>query len=474
MATTIVNKNVPKVHRKEFQFMTPAPTATNAGGFVVTDTKEYDNLAIYVTGTTSAYLYHHDEDAWLQIASPALGGTFGAGSCGTRSRWSSTLTATGGSTTTATVVGINGLCVGKTVRFTSGPNIGIDRIITGVIINPVGGGVSTIQFDALPNAVANTNTFIVDTGRFWIWNAGTTGTNFKFFDPLLGTWSSSLSVAGLPASWGTDGRLVSTPSNDVFATGTATSATSTTLVNSAKNWTASQWINYQVRIVSGTGIGQVRSIISNTNTTLTVNTWTTTPDATSVYEITGNDDFLYLLGNNAVTLYRFTISTSTWVTVNPIGARAGAPTAGMSANWVGKTGDENWANESDIKDGRYIYSWRGGFSGFDRYDIASNLVGTWATITINGLFESFGSGSSYAVYGRYIYIRKEGTSNRFFKYSVRGNIMEPLATNMYPEGTAVIGDKLWIHHYTENDQIKLTWLYALRSSGTELHRMLLY
>mgnify|MGYP006995906754 FL=1 len=63
-----------------------------------------------------------------------------------------------------------------------------------------------------------------------------------------------------------------------------------------------------VRIVSGTGIGQTRTISSNTTNTLTVPAWTVTPDATSTYEITGNDDFLYLIGNNAVTMYRYSIS----------------------------------------------------------------------------------------------------------------------------------------------------------------------
>lgn len=473
MATTIVNKNVPKVHRKEFQFMTPAPAATAAGSFVVTDAKEKDNLALYFASGTLVYAYHHDEDAWVTLPNPSIGGTFGAGSCGARSRYSSTLTATGGSTTTATVVGITGLCLGKTVRFTSGPNIGLERVITGVIINPIGGGVCTIQFDALPNAVANTNTFIVDTGRFWFWNAGTTGTNFKAYDPLLGTWGATLSSTGTPASWGTDGRLVVTPSDDVFATGTATSATTTTLVNSAKTWTASQWINYQVRIVSGTGIGQIRTITANTGTTLTVATWTTTPDATSEYEITGNDDFLYLLGNNAVTMYRYSISGNSWSTLSPTAARTAASSTGMSANWVGKTGDANWANESDIKDGRYIYSFRGGSTAsLDRYDIATAAGGTWALMTYN-TGETFAAGTSYAVDGRYIFIRRENL-NRFLKYSVRGNYMEPLSTNLYADSTALVGDKLWLHKYSENGVVKLTWLYAMRHNGAEVHRMLLY
>ena len=58
--------------------MTPTPTASTAGSFVVTDVSEVLNLAIFVSSATVQYLYHHDGDAWVQIPSGALAGTFGA------------------------------------------------------------------------------------------------------------------------------------------------------------------------------------------------------------------------------------------------------------------------------------------------------------------------------------------------------------------------------------------------------------
>lgn len=67
---------------------------------------------------------------------------------------------------------------------------------------------------------------------------------------------------------------------------TASSATSTTLVKTASDWTTNAYANYQVRILSGTGVGQVRTISSNTSTTLTVSSsWSVTPDNTSVFGI---------------------------------------------------------------------------------------------------------------------------------------------------------------------------------------------
>lgn len=472
MATT--NKNIPLIHRKEWQMMTPSPVASAAGAFIVTDNKEKDNLALLVTSTTVQYLYHHDEDAWVQIPSLALAGTFGAGACGARRRWSNTLTANGGTTTTATTTAnITGLAIGKTIRFLSGSNIGKEATITGVIINP--GGTSTLQFAAITNAVANADTFVIDSGLFLIMNAGTIAAGiFKSYDPLTGV-TTSLGTTSLPATWGTHGSLLTTSSADKFATGAATSATGTTLVNAAKSWTSGKWINYQVRITAGTGMGQIRTITANTSTTLTVAAWTITPDATSQYVIEGNDDFVYLLGNNAVTMYRYSFSGNTWTVMSPTVARAGAMIVGGGANWVQLTGDVNFDDENIGNAGKFIYSFRGGATAtLDRFDITGGTAGAgaWANIAYVNAAETFTTGSSYAAVGKYIICRKDAT-HRYFKYSVMGNYMQPLTTNMYPDGAAVLGGKTWVKNYVEAGLVKITWLYSLRNSGTELFRMIL-
>ena len=458
--------------------MTPCQNASAAWAFFVTDAKERDNTGMYVLSATIQHLYHFDEDAWVQIASGALAGTFGAGACGARWRWSNTLTANWGSTTTVTTATtINGLMNWGTIRFltwTAG-NIGKEVVVTNIMTVP--GGTNVITFTpALPSVVANADTFKVDKGAYYIMNAGTTAAGiFKSYDPNTWVWTS-LGTTNLPASWGTEWRLVSTPSDDVFATGTTSSATSTTLVNSAKTWTANQWTNYQVRITAGTGIGQVRTISSNTGTTLTVPAWTVTPDATSVYNIEGNDDFLYLIGNNAVTMYRYSISGNTWAVMAPTTARGAAMVLWGWANWVSKSWDSQWANESDIKDWRYIYSFRWGAAGtLDRFDIAGGTAwaGAWLNIAYVGIAEVFGAWSSYAVSGRYIYIRKDAV-HRYFKFSVRGHYIEPLTTNLYPDGAAVAWDKLFVKAYNDGTSDVLFWLYSIRNTGTELHRLLLF
>ena len=61
--------------------------------------------------------------------------------------------------------------------------------------------------------------------------------------------------------------------------GTATGAqSSTTLKDTSKTWTVSQWAGYVVQTTSGTGLGQTRTIVDNTADTLTVTpAWTVTP-----------------------------------------------------------------------------------------------------------------------------------------------------------------------------------------------------
>jgi hypothetical protein len=79
-----------------------------------------------------------------------------------------------------------------------------------------------------------------------------------------------------------------------FDAGVATSGAASTLTDSSKAWAVNQFANYHVRITWGTGMGQVRSIASNTATALTVrNAWTTNPDSTSAFVIQGDSDNLY-------------------------------------------------------------------------------------------------------------------------------------------------------------------------------------
>jgi hypothetical protein len=428
---------------------------------------------------TLQYLYHHDEDMFIPITSGAFAGTWVAGVCGVYHPWSRTYTATGGSTTTVTVSAathnINGLARGAVIEFLSGTagNVGTRSTIT-EILNNAGAGTITLTLADTVTSVANNDTFRLNTGRFFIMSSGTLASgSFKYFDNATLAWVTLAFATGGTTN-GTDARLVVPYTRtDAFDTGTATSGSSTTLVDSGAAWTVDQWINYQVRITAGTGKGQVRVITANTGTQLTFAAGATI-DATSVYAIEGDENAIYYLGNGSVNLYKYSISGDAWSTVTVTAARASAPIAGMTADWVGTTGDTGWANPNACLDGRYIYSCRPTSGIIDRYDIASRA---WlATSGVNYLPNLvLANGCSSCWDGRYIYLQVAGTAAipaRIYKYNLRGNFMEPFQEDWYLAGAAVAGNKMWIKDLSTAGAIK--WLYYIASTSLVMRRIMIF
>jgi hypothetical protein len=456
--------------RKEWEMMTACPTANALGMFSITDPSGEDKAVMYVCSTSTIYRYDHNQDAWQLLPASGIAGVFGAGSCGTFHHHGSGGTATGGTTTTIiTNLTINRSIAGYKVRITAGVNAGEERTI---LSNTMGTNCVIAVDVPYSNAITATSVYLLLTGRYWVFNAGTSAVGFAYYDRALNTWTQK-SVTGLPTAFGTEGRLCQTfsPSGKPFATGTSSGTNSTTtLNNSSKAWTVNQWANFQIRVTSGTGVGQTRTVSSNTGTVITVSSvWTITPDGTSQYVIEGNDDNLYLLGNNAVTMYKYSIIGNTWTTVTPSVARGGALAVGGGANWVSGSTDANWVNENTIVNGRRIYSFRGGAGALlDYYDIPSN---SWVALTYTPQADTFTTGSCYDYDEDYIYISKEATG-RLFRYIVSENRLIPFSTLVYPDSTAVVGDKMWTKTLTDG-YTTIKWIYRLRSTGTELFRCMM-
>jgi len=478
MATTNGNRKL--LDLKRWEFCTPSPVATGAGMFVASS-RHFKQQQLFVSSATVHHLYNPQEDGFVQIPSGALAGTFAVGACGVATAVGPTGTATAGTTSTITT----GLTLardlrGYSIHITGGPNAGATLAITSNTI----GAASVITVPVQASAFTSSTTFRLLTPRWYVLNAitaaGTTTANvFKFYDLALNTWTAAETGAtdGIaPAAViGTDSKLISTPSwvgsgYKQFATGTATAGGASTLTNAAKTWTVNQWTNSQVRIVSGTGAGQIRTIASNTATVLTTSAaWTTAPDATSVYSVEGNDDFIYYMGSAAVTLYRYSISAGTWTTLTPGAARAGAPAVGMSAHWVFESTDAAWTNESAILNGRYIYSFRGGAGAIlDRYDIAGN---TWVSgLAYAPATEVFGAGTKYNYDGEYIYIQKDATG-RWFRYNVVTGEQDGWTTMTYTQGAAVAGDTCFDARYTDGATTIIYVYMILNTSNIMLRCM---
>lgn len=479
MTTTVALRKM--LHPKRWETRTPAPVNSAAGSFLVSD--KYDLIngakAFYVQAAAAVYMYEGDEDSWLQLPASGIAGTFGAGACGEfraigamGGTFNQTVTAGGAASLTTNKTIVRSLA-GMRIRAIAGTGVGFDGT---VVSNTLGA-----------NAVITTSggSFGADTvfqlfsGSLWFFCPGAGAVGFRVYDRATNTWTAK-SVTGLPTTFGTDGQLVSTiGSAKTFATGTATAGAATTLTNGGKSWGTNMWANYQIRITAGKGVGQIRSIASNTGTVITVSAaWAVNPDATSVYAIEGNSDFMYLLGNNAVTMYRYQVSTDTWTTLSPTAARAGAAAAGFSANWIDNV--SGWDNETLVnhlqagtifrQNGRYIYSLRGGAtSTLDVYDIAAN---TWISgVAYANQQETFTTGSSYCDNDGLIYIHKEST-NRFFAFDVGGNVLKSLTTNFTVQGAVLVGNKIFTLPYNDG-ATEIVFLYALMHTGAILNRQLL-
>jgi hypothetical protein len=476
MATTNGNRKI--LDLKRWEFCTPSPNATAAATFIVSS-RHYRQQQLHVVSNTVANLYNPQEDGWIAVPSPALAGTFGAGACGVAGSFStgttvaaSSLTATAGTTTTITTNQTLARDLrGYSVYFVGGTNTGKTKTIAS---NTIGTN-AVITFDSA-EAVAfdATSQYRLKTPVFYVLGAGTLAAgSFRKYDFATNTWTT-LAITGLAATIGTDGRMISTPAwidngFKSFATGTATAGGASTLTNSAKAWATNQWTNYQIRISGGTGAGQIRTVASNTGTVITVSAaWTTQPDATSTYSIEGNDDFIYFIGNNAVTLYRYSISGNAWSTLTPGVARGGAPGAGMGGTWIHSVSAADWNNENLILNGRYIYSFRGAAGALlDRYDIAGN---TWAAITYSPAVETFTTGTKYAYCKDRLYIQKEATG-RWFAFDFAENAMQPFTTSTYTQGAAVLGDTAFDVTYKDG-ATEIDYVYFLLNTSTVLLRQM--
>lgn len=478
MATTIGTRKI--LDLKRWEFCTPSPVATGSAAFVASS-RHYRQQQLFVSSATVAYLYQPLEDGFVQLASPALAGTFGAGACGCAVGFSTgttvgaaSLTATGG--TTSTIVTNQTLARdlrGYSVHILAGPNAGVTLPI---VSNTVGAN-ATITVATQGAAFSASTVYRLMTPVWYVLSAGALASGiFKKYCFATNSWTTLVNT-NLPATISTDSKLVSTPSwiDDgyaAFATGTATAGGASTLTNSGKAWATNQWTNYQIRIVSGTGAGQIRTIASNTGTVITVSSaWTTQPDATSVYSIEGNDDFLYYMGSNAVGLIRYSISANTWTTLSPGAARAAAPGAGMSGHWVWGATEADWTNENAIQNGRYIYSFRGGGGlVLDRYDIAAN---TWASgVVVSPAAETLTTGTKYAYVGNHLYIHKDATG-RWFRFNFTTQELDAWSTMTYTQGAAVLGDTAFDVTFHDG-ATDITYIHMLLNTSTvQLRQMII-
>ena len=294
-----------------------------------------------------------------------------------------------------------------------------------------------------------------------------------------------------PASYGRDNRFWA---DNQLAYGYPTSGTTTSIVDTTKNWIRGVWVNHVVRITAGTGLGSELTITANNNNTLTFSAAAFTPDTTTRYEImdtfgtatSGSTNILVdstknwatsqwvnkrarVIGGLGVT-NELTISASTATsitigiglspdtTTNYVIYGPAAKGAGMILKWT-------WGNGNH----RYMFSAFGGTSvGVMRFDITTGIYEYFYPNSGQG--ETFTTGSMWAYDGAdRVYVQKDATGRIFYFDIVKRELVNS-GTVPYGMSTPILGNRMEIIK-TEDG---LKYLYVARHNGTEMWRTLIF
>ena len=137
---------------------------------------------------------------------------------------------------------------------------------------------------------------------------------------------------------------------------------------------------------------------------------------------------------------------------------------------MGVTGDTEWADETAILDGKYIYSPRGAATAtLTRYNIPGN---TWETVTYTGAV-TMTTGAEQCSYGLYLYWAVNTTAGSIiYKYSVRGNYVQPFTASNYTQSTVGNRNTMWVKKYDDGGQV--AWLYKMLHTSYVMQRILIY
>jgi hypothetical protein len=495
------------------------PGGTYQPGDLVTLTTTGTNAQAYVTGITTGGAVSS-----LQLAFSGSGYTTGtsAVSGGSGSGLTVTITAgkAGNVVTTSTHDFIHNQSItiaGCTTDSTFNGNfsiIGTNSLTGFSIANPSG--------SASPTALnSQSTTTLVDASQNWNVNQHvgrilyviTNSTdNLAFSRKILSNTATTITVSGSAISIPSNGRyiiaeprgfgaMVTSKTTGTEPYGWATSGTSTTLVDTTKNWRPNQWLNCRVRVMCGTGEGNESVITSNTSNTLTVASWgVATPDSTSKYEILDSFGVVTTAGTTTLTdanknwetnalvgkrvriIAGSGIGSETSITANTstvLTLAASITTDAVSGNGscyviyetpargAGFSLDYLYGVSNSNNKGRWIISSRGGGSNlFDIYDIPSN---TWilsqffspTSITLT-------TGSMYAYNGLDSYFFTKDATGRIYELDLNTFQVYPATTIPYAQNTAVIGNRMEV--VTTADGLK--YLYIMRHSGQEMWRTL--
>jgi len=174
------------------------------------------------------------------------------------------------------------------------------------------------------------------------------------------------------------------------------------------------------------------------------------------YNASGNDDYIYLIGNASTYLYRYSISGNNWTTLATIPGSSGA---GCAIHW-------DWGTGGNVDK---LYDLRGGgTANLYSYSISGN---NWTTENPQPATETFTTGTTtaYDPVRRRIWVQKDAT-HRMYYLDLATSIIYPGGTWPYAPGTAIVGDGLCYTKTTDGAE----YIYFRRHSAAEIWRTLIF
>lgn len=337
---------------------------------------------------------------------------------------------------------------------------------------------------ASPTAQAQVRLITANTSNTLTFASGTAPTN-----------STSRYIIIDAKPFGTE-NSVSNAINNNSRVGQATSGSSTTLVDTTKNWPINYHTGRTFRIVAGTGSGNTVTITSNTSNTLTFASQAFSVDNTSVYEIlenfgtatsggtsslgdttqnwpvnilvgkrvkllsgTGATNEYTITGNTSNTL-SFGVATAPDTTTAYAILEMSPRGTGNNMFYIGNSTNSNL-------NGKYYYMIRGGATNeISRYNF---ITEQFDFLTYTPFAETLTTGTMAAYDADRIYITKDATG-RIVYYDLIKNQIINSSTVPYGMGTAVLGNRMEV--MTTSDGLK--YLYVARHSSQEFWRTLIF
>lgn len=167
----------------------------------------------------------------------------------------------------------------------------------------------------------STTQFMIVSGGIWNITQGTTSAPFfslSYYDILADMWFGKSSQSGLKTAVFTAGSDLCleriTETGGTIFTETA-SGGGARFVTATSALTPMKYANFEIRIVSGTGAGQSRTILSNSATRInTTRDFDIAPNATSVYEIWRDVGKLWLIGGGDAGMLQYSQIRDQWTT----------------------------------------------------------------------------------------------------------------------------------------------------------------